>query len=201
MERVKNIKEKDFEIKLGENKIMLSAPHAVKQIRDGRVKASEPKTKEIVLEVAKMTNSCCMYKTKCLDDDANYDAYSYYREKCSNIVIEKGIKVLLDIHGMSVKRQEDICIGTFYGKNINGRDDILKGVIEILKNNGFNNVSIDVPFSANKKACVSSAIHEKCKIITFQIEINYRHRNTEYSLTKTIKALSEIVKYLNLYIE
>lgn len=201
MERVEYIKEKDFEIKLGENKIILSAPHAVKQIRNGKIKASEPKTKEIVLEVAKMTNSFCIYKTKCLDDDANYDTYSYYREKCSNLVKENNIKALLDIHGMSSKRMEDICIGTFYGKNIDSREDILNEVIKIFKSNGFYNVSIDEPFSANKKVCVSSDIHEKCKIITLQIEVNYRFRNTKENLSKIIKALSEIVKYLNLYIE
>lgn len=204
MRIVETICEEDFNILIRKNRIFLSAPHAVKQVREGRVKACETRTKYIVDKVAKRTNSCCIFKTKCLNDDANYDNYSYYRKKCSDIVKEKDIKVLIDVHGMSATRKEDICIGTAYGKNINNRKDVLENVVKIFNNNSFSNVSIDIPFAAKGKNCVSSYIHDNCEIITFQIELNYRYlcsKYPEYDLNKIINTLTDIVEYLKICIE
>lgn len=201
MEKIIN---KDFDVIIRNHKVMLSAPHAVNQIRNGKIKKYEEKTRKIVERVARNTDSCCIYKTKCLEDDANYDEYSYYRKYCSNVVKKERIKAFLDIHGMSSKRAQDICISINDGNNINHRQDILEHVIAIFKNDGFANVTIDTPFSATRKSCVSTYIHNECNIIAFQIEINYKYRSKkykEYDLDGIITTLSKIVKYLDLCIE
>lgn len=199
MRVVKYINEEDFNIIIRKNKVILSAPHAVKQIRNGKDKACETRTKYIVDKVSKKTNTSCIYKTKCLNDDANYDDYSRYREKCSNIVQSENIKFLLDIHGMSAKREQDICIGVAHGNHIDNRVDILNYIVDIFKQNSFKNVSIDIPFAASGKNCVSSYIHDKCGIITFQIELNYKYLSTiynEFDLEKIVDTLVSVVKYL-----
>lgn len=199
MRVVKHIKEDDFEIFIRKNKVILSAPHSVKQIRDGKSKVSETQTKYIAYKVSKKTNSSCIYKTKCVNDDANYDDYSYYREKCSEIVNVEGIKFLLDVHGMSAKREQDICIGVAHGNHIDNRLDILNNIVSIFNKNGFKNVSIDIPFAACGKNCVSSYIHDKCGIITFQIEINYKYLSSmydEFDFNKIVDTLVNIVQYL-----
>jgi len=196
---VKHINEEDFNIVIRRNGVILSAPHATKQIRDGKVKKCETKTKYIADKVAKKTNSCCIYKTMCLGDDANYDDYSYYREKCAKVIKEHNIKFLLDVHGMSAEREEDICIGIANGKNINGREDILENIIRRFRKNKFENVSVDVPFSSSGNNCVSSYIHEKCDIVTFQIEVNYKYLSSvypEYDLMRVVSAFKDVVEYL-----
>lgn len=201
---VEHINEEDFNIVIRKNKVILSAPHAIKQVRKGKGKKSETKTKYIVEKVSRKTNSCCIYKTKCLNDDANYDEQSYYKEKCAKIIKKKGIKFLLDIHGMSAEREEDICIGVAHGKNIDNNEEMLSNIVEIFNKNGFMNVSVDEPFSSSNENCVSSYIHDKCDIITFQIEINYRYLSiiyNEYNLNKVVNTLTAIVEYLKQCIE
>lgn len=199
MRSVKHINEEDFNIVIRNNGVILSAPHATKQIRNGKVKKCETKTKYIVDKVAKKTNCCCIYKTMCLGDDANYDDYSYYRQKCSQVINEQNIKFLLDVHGMAAEREEDICIGIANGKNINGREDILENITRRFRKHKFEKVSIDIPFSSSGNNCVSSYIHDKCGIFTLQIEINYKYLSSvypEYDLMRIVDAFKDVVEYL-----
>lgn len=187
----------NFHIEKGKIKIMLSAPHCVDHYRNGRIKKKEINTDTLIKKIKEKIDVNIIYKTESIHEDANYDKKSIYREELEKYINKNNIKLLLDIHGMDFDREEDICIGTAYGKNIHGRKDIIENIVNIFRDFGYKNITIDKPFSANNPNCVSTYISSNCKIPALQIEINnkYRYDKSEwYNLDKLVDCFIKIIK-------
>lgn len=184
----------------GEYPILFSAPHSVFHKRNDTIRPRENKTGTLAKFVAKKSKVHCIYKLKGEFNDANWDENCLYKEVCVNYIKENNIKFLIDLHGMAEYRKQDICIGINSGKNIFNRYDIVEKMITIFKQNGFENIEIDVPFPAGYKYCVSRYISEKAHIPCFQIELNYKIRSKKYKdfnmigLTKALFEISEMLK-------
>ena len=195
------MKEDSFEVINGIEKIILSAPHNVKHIRENSVRPGETKTGVIVRILSKKYNTYGIYKNgKDCNNDANWDKECEYKEQIKNMVKKEKIKVLIDFHGMAAYREQDICIGINNGENIFGNYDILNHMIDIFHKYGFKNVTIDIPFNAKYEYCVSNYIAKECNIPTFQIEINLKYRSARYKEYKKhkelLKSLGEILKFI-----
>lgn len=185
------MKENSFEVIKGNEKIILSAPHSVKHMRDGNIRPRETKTRVIVKTLSKKYNTYAIYKNKNENNDANWDKECEYKKYIKDIIKEKNIKVLIDFHGMSGYRKQDICIGINGGKNIYGYYDIVDYMIDIFHKYGFENITIDNPFEAAYEYCISNYIAKECNIPTFQIEINQKYRSARYPEYKKYKDLIE----------
>ncbi len=188
-------------IKKGNICVMLSAPHCVNHLRAGKVKPKEINTDELIKKIKEKIDISIIYKTESENEDANWDKDSIYKQKAEIFVRENGVKLLLDIHGMDLSRKEDICIGTAHGRNIKGREDILKLLENTFKINGYKNTTIDEPFSASNPNCVSTYISRNCNIPAFQIEINNKYRyplSKEYNLEKLVDTFVNIIKLLKI---
>lgn len=190
-----------FEIINGKEKIILSAPHNVKHIREKSVRPRETKTGTIVRVLAKKYKTFGIYKnSKDCNNDANWDEKCEYKEYIKNIVKKYKIKTLIDFHGMAAHRKQDICIGIYNGKNIYGNYDIVNYMVDIFHKYGFKNVTIDIPFNAGYEYCVSRYISKECNIPTFQIEINLKYRLATYKeyekYKDLLKSLEEIVEFI-----
>lgn len=195
------MKENSFEIINGKEKIILSAPHNVKHVREKSVRPRETKTGTMVKVLSKKYKTFGIYKnSKDCNNDANWDKKCEYKEYIKNIVKKEKIKALIDFHGMAAHREQDICIGINSGKNIHGNYDIVNGMVDIFHKYGFKNVTIDIPFNAGYEYCVSNYIAKECNILTFQIEINLKYRSARYKgykkYTDLIKSLEEILGFI-----
>ncbi|MBR4110867.1 MAG: N-formylglutamate amidohydrolase [Clostridia bacterium] len=193
------MKEKSFDVIKGKEKIMLSAPHNVKHIRENCVRPRETKTGTIVKILSKKYNTYGIYKTSTdCNNDANWDEKCLYKKEIKKIVEKEKIKCLIDFHGMAAYREQDICIGINGGKNIYTSHDIVDLMIETFHKYGFKNVTIDEPFGAIHEYCVSTYIARECNIPTFQIEINLKYRMAKYKeyqkYNDLLKALGEIIE-------
>jgi len=162
----------DFNIEHRTKKVILSAPHCYPQLRNGIKKKAETKTGILVKNVSKAFNCSCIYKTKFYNNDPNWDETSTYRDQLVDFILANDIKLLFDIHGMSSKRDVDICISSNNGKNILNRFDICDGIKSCFESCGFKNVFIDNPFNASGLNVISSYVSRTCNIPCFQIEIN-----------------------------
>ena len=175
----------DFKIISSGGKIMLSAPHAVPQIRDGHRKPAEPFTGKI-LEEACQSGLSGIVKTKCKDDDANFDMDSDYKSELVEYISSNSVKLLFDLHELNNSRPMEVCIGTGYGKNIFEREDILGIIREEFCNIGIDNITVDDPFAASREYTISAYVSQSCHIPAFQIEMNCSMFEGESNRAKSI---------------
>lgn len=192
---IKNNKNLDYVIINGDNNVLISAPHGVSQLRNGKTKVAEIGSIASALYLQNNTNSFLIAKTKNCMYDANWDIVSNYKKALWALVKKYNIKYVLDFHGLGAWREMDINLGTNYGKNTKSNTDILKNLQQTLKKNGFV-VSIDVPFAGGEKTIAG---HTKNKIIdvwTLQIEVNSKITNDPSMINKYNKLLAIICDWI-----
>lgn len=185
--------EKGHRIEPGENKIILSAPHSVSQIRKQSHKIGEYRTGVIIKELYKLTKCHIAYKTKNLNDDANYDENCAYKSELINYIKKNDIKLLLDFHISSPGRDFDIDLGTGYGNNIHNRMDLLQIIKGLLKKK-YKSVMVDDTFPASYQHTVSSTVSKQVGIPAFQIEINWNCINDHKKVRDCINLFEKIIK-------
>ena len=199
IEKGKNAKEqrkRAFEVIEGQVPIIISAPHCVQQLRNGKIKSSEGETGAIVQYLAEKIQCYAIYKTYNNNDDANYDIENNpYKEEIMKIVKQKGIKLLLDLHGANYTHDFDIDIGTGEGKNLIKNTYLVEDLKKCFIQNGIKKVVIDQEFKATSEHTISRSISEKMQIPCIQIEINgkYRHIQCIEGIEKLVKSIESFV--------
>lgn len=156
----------------GNKKVMFSAPHAVEQTRDGKIKYAEPDTAVVAMAMNELGYPCII-KTENLNDDANFDLECDYKKELVSFVKENNIKALIDLHELSSFRQQDICLGTGGddNKNLLGSERLIESFVDIFSKD-FKNVSVNIPFAAKGDGTISCYISNKCNLPCVQIEMN-----------------------------
>ena len=173
-------KEKSFEVREGKIPVLISAPHSVRQLREGKIKAKDRYTGAIAIELAKSTNSFAIYKTYNNQDDASYDIENNeYKEKVLELISKNNIKLFLDIHGAKDTEEFDIDIGTDGKRNLNGKVQILEKLVKNLKEKGITKTGIDQKFKACTMHTLTKKIATNTDIACMQIEITKKYRNLE----------------------
>lgn len=153
---------------------MVSAPHCVKQYRNGKFKLPEDLTLSIARYLSECNEAHVIHKTKCVYDDANYDDKSSYRDSLVEYIKRNKVSLLFDLHGLSSKRSQDIIIGTDFSSNCQGYYWVAKVIKSYFSRTMLLNVGIDEVFTASNPNTVSNDIHARTGIPTFQLEINRR---------------------------
>ena len=167
--------------KCGDLPILLSAPHAVKQIRNGQIKAHEFYTGAIVECLAEKIG--CAFITKqylienSFNDDPNTDnAYCSYKTAINQFLKDHDIKLFVDIHGLSSKRESIVDIGIDNGQNVCDMKEVL--ALEKCINNkfGINRCSVDKYFQASPENVMSKWVYTTFHISSIELEINGAYR-------------------------
>lgn len=197
----KNKFNKSFEVITGSIPILISAPHSVRQIRNGKIKEKDAYTGPIAIELQKQTNCYCIYKTKNNNDDANYDIKdNKYKEEILKIITQNKIELLLDIHGASDIHGFGVDIATGEGKNINQNKKLVITLKETLEKHDIKNVEIDKIFKANSIHTICKTISEIANIPCIELEISRTYRDIKNfnEIKKVIEGLREyIIKISN----
>lgn len=156
----------------GDKKVMFSAPHAVEQTRDGKIKYAETETGEIARTLNAMGYPCII-KTQNLGDDANFDLESDYKKVLVEFVRTNGIEAVIDLHELSPNREQAICLGTGGEECLNllGSHDMEQQLKEHFQQH-FEVVSVNIPFGAKGEGTISRYISSRCNIPCVQIEMN-----------------------------
>lgn len=155
----------------GSGQVMLSAPHAVLQTRDGNIKQAERYTGMLAMLLNRHMGTACIYKTRNMNDDANYDPHSPYRDALCDYVRQHGVRCVLDLHQLSPLRPMALCIGTGRGANLNGGKEAVICVANAFRRHGVAPVTIDDPFAAAAPVTVSATI-ARLGITALQLELN-----------------------------
>ncbi len=164
--------------------ILLSAPHSVNHIRDGRLKYADMFTGSITKIMHELTGCHIVYKTKNDGTDPNYDSIEEdndYKNTLIKIVKENNIKLFIDLHGTIESRDIDIDIGSNYGDSLNGFNALPEIIMLICHKHGLTNIGINKIFNADGANNISKNVGELGKIPSLQLEINRKYRDYEES--------------------
>ena len=116
----------------GKHPVLLSAPHACCHLRDGAIKMAEEYTAAMACLVARLTGCSAIFTTHQSSEDPNWQPGGEYKNAIREMVESKGIKFLIDIHGMTNRHHIGVAIGT-----INGRACRSVDIIEPFEDEGF----------------------------------------------------------------
>lgn len=208
-----------FVIEEGTTPIMLSAPHAINQYRNGQIKWADMYTGGIARYLREKMGCHLIYSCMYTESDPNFDepGNNKYQEALKKYVEQHKIKLLLDLHGAAKEREYAIEMGTAPKQNqISGQyyeedpslhqykfiDDVIKKIFE----DQFNNLNINqkavwknVIFNAGDQNTITKFISETTDTACIQLEINSNYRNPENTLefVNLVKALQIIISFFS----
>lgn len=208
---IQNQKFSAFKILKNKSKIMISAPHSVKHIREWEILPQDLLTWWLALYLWKRLNLPVIYSTSYKVWDPNFDENkkSEYKQALVKYIKANDIKLLIDLHGCWSFRNFSIELGTWWEWNPNllWRLDILN-IIEKSLNDSLKSyiqhtgktITKNTIFSASRETTVSAFISKECKIPTIQIEINKELRDMDNpkNLSLLINLFENMVKNLNI---
>ncbi len=163
-----------FELLDGSGGVLISAPHATLQTRNGSIKCAERFTGMLCRMMHERIGCPVIYKTRHLRDDANHDPVSDYRDALCRFVKQHDIRLVVDLHQMKPERKTDVCIGTGYGRNLQGHPELINRFAEAFRMRGIRNVTVDEPYAAASPNTVSATVAARCRIPAVQLEISTR---------------------------
>ena len=153
----------------GSKRILISAPHAVEQTREGKIKFPEPTTGEIARDLNKLGYPAII-KTENLNDDANYDIEHPYKKQLLKYCKENNIEFVVDLHQLSNKREMDFCLGIGENnKNLLTYQSLAEKITALASDNNFS-MTVNDPFMAPPKTV--SGFCADNGIPSFQLEMN-----------------------------
>ena len=170
-----------FTLVEGDIPVLVSAPHAVTHMREGRIKASEDFTGPIALEIACMTGAHAVVATRFDEADPNFDPFekSAYKQALVDCVLCHGVKLVLDIHGMMAASPAIIAVGTGDGANVSSWPEAAKlaeSIIEerlgpFARKHG-KEIAVDERFASRGANTVSSTVARECGVAALQVELS-----------------------------
>lgn len=189
-------KNNDHVVTIGKNKVLLSAPHGVSQVRLGKHKYQEIGSLATLLYLKDNTDCFTISKTKNNHDDANFDEVSPYKTSIENLIKKYKIKYVIDFHGLAKHRECDINFGTHLGQNIKSNTEVFDRLNdELIKNNFVTH--IDQPFMGGARTIAGSITKTHPDLWTLQIEINSAITNKRENFEKYKLLLKILADWLN----
>lgn len=185
----------NFKIFEGSVPVLISASHSVKTVRNGTLKAADIYTGAITEYLCKTCNVNGIVRIfnqqQTGNDDPNYynsGKSLLYKKAMLDIIKNKGIVCVIDIHGCSDEHGFEIEIGTNSGKYLNKKQDYSDLIIKELSCCG--KTVADQVFKASSDCCICKYIHAHSGISCYQIEFAHSLRkNPENIMMKMINII------------
>ena len=182
----------DYIIKIGNKPILFTAPHTmIQKKQDGSIKLEEPYTKAIAMYLNKHCNTSYLIKIKDTGLDSNRDNNDAFKKELIEIINKNQIKMVIDLHGASPKREFVVEFGTL--DNLTAKKETIKKLEDSFKRKGVLNIAYNEPF---KGGAITQYVHKLTKAEVIQIEINGKYRRPDDldKLKLICEALVEFVK-------
>ncbi|UHR02408.1 hypothetical protein LV469_07120 [Peptoniphilus sp. GNH] len=181
-----------FELVKKKSDIMLSAPHAIRQFRNDKIKAAEFRTGPMVKILGEDLGLSYITRTGYRNDDPNFDEINPYRTAIKDYYKENPFKLLLDFHIASSDRDFDIDLGTGDGANLCSRLDLGDFVLNFLNKRGID-AKLNHVFSASSHHTVSGDISSFLKVPAIQMEFNWGLIEDSENCLRIIEILKDMI--------
>ena len=165
--------------------VIFSAPHAVSQLREGRIKPSDDYTGALALAAARIAGCHAIVASRYDDCDPNYDPLSEctYKQALVEHVRTRGIRLVIDVHGVPSASPCAIEIGTADGATegpLPGIGARAKALFEerltpyLAKYD--KRIALNERYGARGGNTVTRTLARECGIAALQLEISSRFR-------------------------
>ena len=159
-----------YEFRKGKTNILIIAPHATAQTREGRIKQADAGTGSLALELNKLRDVSILYTTYLSPSDPNFYDNNSFKDSLSVILQASTPKFVIDLHASDSFRPYDIDFGTLNGKSLLNNEPMLDTLVNDLKDCGIESLSRDY-FPAEKSQTDTKFVYNK-GIPCIQLEIN-----------------------------
>lgn len=182
----------------GDFPVIISAPHAVRHTRRGKIKKSDRVTGTLALLLAEETGCSALCLRRNYGGDPNYDQVSPYKQELLQMISDLRPRLVLDLHGMA-STEWDLDVGTMWGKSLNGRHDLVDRLKICLAQYGLHRVVENNSFCAANTHTITRLVSTEHHppIPALQLEISGRHRdlwNHPEEFVKLFQGLAEYIK-------
>jgi len=181
----------------GDLPILITAPHATAHVRMKKLKEEEIYTGAVSVILHSLKGSHALYTHRASTIDANFYDQSTFKEELRTIVKKFGIKLVLDIHGTSTKRDDDIYPGVGIEREfLVGNDIYLDKLFQAAKDKDISIGGLDI-FPASRQMTVTKFVARQLGIPAIQIEVNEKLRTPDDSpadFERLVEFLSKFMK-------
>lgn len=183
----------------GQKDVILSAPHVYPHKRPslrGVLKQGEEYLDQVVIDVCASSHSYGIYLNQvCSEYDPNYQklASNPYKQVIKDLILQKKINTVIDLHGLSNDHQYDIAI--YYCIRFQKSKKLALEFLDILsKKKEFKGISFHIGYMAkNLQETVTEYVCEKLRKPAFQIEISRDIRKSPLLRSAFSSTLSEYI--------
>lgn len=159
-----------FVVLEGASSVLVSAPHATAQTREGKTKFADAGTGALAVMLNALAKTPTIYTSKMSPSDPNFYDDNTYKEKLKEMIGQRRPKLVIDLHASHWYRPYDIDFGTLNGRSIAGREAWLRRLADNLARAGFRDFSQDY-FPASANQTVTKFVHSM-GVRCLQMEIN-----------------------------
>lgn len=154
----------------GNSNVLVSAPHATAQTREGKMKFADAGTGALAVTLNALAKARTLYTTRMSPTDPNFYDDNAYKQKLKEMIAGRKPKLVLDLHASHWYRPYDIDFGTMNGQSIRGHHIWVRRLAENLGRAGFRDFSQDY-FPGATNQTVTKFVHG-LGVPCLQLEIN-----------------------------
>lgn len=167
-----------FEAVEGSSQILVTAPHATAQTREGRLKGSDLGTGALAVVLHRLAGAPALYTTWASPSDPNYYDDNAFKDELASLAKTWKPKLVLDLHASREDRPYDLDLGTLQGASVQGQAVALEILRRRLAEAGVRDLSENA-FSGERQATVVRFLH-RLGVPCIQLEINARWLRPEH---------------------
>lgn len=135
-----------FAVLRGTSKVLISAPHATAQIREGKVKPVDAGTGALAVMLHNLAKTTVIYTTRQSPSDPNFYDDNEYKRRLAELIKELKPKLVIDLHASHWYRPYDVDFGTMNGLSMAGKQKWLRRIADFFVQAGFRDLSQDFFF-------------------------------------------------------
>jgi hypothetical protein len=154
----------------GRSRVLVTAPHATAQTREGQTKVADTGTGALAVMLNALAGTPAIYTTRLSPSDPNYYDDNDFKRAVGRILDAERPRLVLDLHASHSSRPYDVDFGTMGGRSLGSAPELLPRLVRTLRAEGLANFSQDY-FAAARSRTVTRFVAER-GVPVIQLEIN-----------------------------
>jgi hypothetical protein len=132
-----------FALEEGQSAVLITAPHATAQMREGKSKWADAGTGALAHMLHRLADTSILYTTRRSPKDPNFYDDCDFKKALADYLERRKPILVLDLHASSANRPYDIDFGTMHGTSLLGKSDLLQQIVGFLRSSDFADFSQD----------------------------------------------------------